>query len=136
VTAVHQAYLDHVAFKKDVVMYGWTHLYSSSQTHLNPTENVVNEKMPGETTPPIMDDAAGLTGQDRIDVRHEFDNPAMYKKQPVIWIANDPLGIGNYEANRINAAGVEASTQFAHMDEKGKLDVDRSPPDEDWDGGV
>lgn len=134
-TAVHQAYLDHVAFKKDVINYGWTHLYSSSQTHLNPTENV-NEKMAGEKTPPVMDDAAGLSGQDRIDVRHEFDNPAMYKKQPVIWIANDPLGIGNYEANRINADGVEASTQFAHMDEKGKLDVDRSPPDEDWDGGV
>ncbi|BEJ14084.1 hypothetical protein CspHIS471_0312580 [Cutaneotrichosporon sp. HIS471] len=136
ITAVHQAYLDHVAFKRDVVMYGWTHLYSSSQTHLNPAENVVKEKMPGEKTPPIMDDAAGLTGQDRIDVRHEFDNPAMYKAQPVIWIANDPLGLGNYEANRINADGVDASTEFAHMDAKGKLDVDRSPPDEDWDGGV
>lgn len=136
ITAIHQTYIDHFAYKKDVVLYGWTHLYSSSETHLNPAENVVNEKTPGESGTPIMDDAAGLTGQDRIDIRHEFDNPAMYKKQPVIWIADDPLGLGNYEANRINAAGVEASTEYAHMDEKGVIDVDRSPPDEEWDGGV
>jgi hypothetical protein len=63
----------------------------------------------------------------------EFDHPALWMKQPCVWIADDPLGIGRAEAARINAAGVEASTEFAHMNEKGQLAVDRCAPDEQWD---
>lgn len=133
-TALHQIYIDHIRYKKDTILYGWSYLHSSSETHLNPAAG--SEKQLSDKQTPILDDAAGLGGQDRMDVRREYDHPAMYKKQPVIWIADDPLGLGRYEADKINGQGVEASTEFAHMDEKGVLDVDRSPPDEDWDGGV
>ena len=64
-----------------------------------------------------------------------FDHPALWKKQPIIWIADDPLGIGKFETKRINDLRVEASTEFAHMDARGNLHVERSPPDEAWYGG-
>lgn len=64
-----------------------------------------------------------------------FEHPALWKKQPVVWIVDEPLGLGKYEVAQINKAGVESSTEFAKMDEKGKLTVERSPPDEAWYGG-
>lgn len=65
-----------------------------------------------------------------------FDHPALWKTQPVIWIADDPLGIGKFESARINGVRVEASTEFASMDTKGNLFVERGPPDEAWYGGA
>lgn len=64
-----------------------------------------------------------------------FDHPALWKKQPCIWIADDSLGLGRDQADRINAKKVEASTEYAAMDQDGKLSVQRGPPDEAWEGG-
>jgi hypothetical protein len=59
-----------------------------------------------------------------------FDNPASWKMTPIIWIADDVNGIGRSEAARLNGQRVEASTEHASMDEKGKIEITRGPPDE------
>ncbi|KAF8335823.1 uncharacterized protein EI90DRAFT_3120088 [Cantharellus anzutake] len=65
-----------------------------------------------------------------------FDHPALWKKPPIIWIADDELGIGRLEVERIKSEGVDASCEFAKLDKKGKLSVERGPPDGTWYGGV
>ncbi len=65
-----------------------------------------------------------------------FDHPALWKKQPTVWIANDELGIGRLEVERLESLGVEASCLYARLDREGKLAVERSPPDEAWYGDV
>ena len=67
---------------------------------------------------------------------HAFNHPAMWKPQPIIWVADDPLGVGKFEVERIQSYNVDASTEFAGMDEKGTLHVQRSAPDEAWYGGM
>jgi len=74
---------------------------------------------------------------------HGFEPPAMYKPQPPVWIgmfikktsffylsacaANDTLGLGVIETNKLNASGVNASTENTTMNEKGKVDVSGRP---------
>lgn len=57
------------------------------------------------------------------------------KAQPVIWIANDTLGFGQAEVDRLIGENVHASCQYATLNADGKLDVTRSAPDEAWYGG-
>lgn len=118
-TAVLQAYIDNVLYKRQTLMFGvrGNQLLSSSETQL--TNNV--EKVPS------------IDRQSEEGLDNEFEHPALYKKQPCVWICDDPLRIGRLETDRINADGVEASTEFAHMNEKADITVDRSPPDEPWD---
>jgi calcium permeable stress-gated cation channel len=63
---------------------------------------------------------------------HAFDNPAIWKRQPIVWIADDKLGLGRSEVDRLKTQEVDASCEYATMDEKGKVDVQRGPPDEAW----
>lgn len=116
IVAVTQAWFDHVRFKRNDIIFGvrGNNVVSSSQVQLTEKDRQ-------------------LSHDDEVALERQFDHPALWKKQPCVWIADDPLGVGRYEAERINADGVEASTQYAHMNEKGQLAVDRSPPDEDWD---
>lgn len=44
-------------------------------------------------------------------VKHEFTHPALWEKQPVVWLANDKLGLGRSEVERLDAERVESSTQ-------------------------
>ncbi|KAJ9112858.1 hypothetical protein QFC19_000413 [Naganishia cerealis] len=68
---------------------------------------------------------------------HAFTHPALWKRQPVVWMAEDELGIARKEVERLNDEhGVEASTQYARMDAAGKIKVDRAPPDDEWFGGM
>lgn len=133
VTVVFQCYIDHVKFKRVQIMYGWTATYghTSSETALNPPTEKAYASTPGSNEAPVPAHSNAAREDE-----HEFDNPALWKKQDTIWIANDPLGLGRYESEQINAAGVESSTEFAHMNEKGDVWVDRGPPDEPWEGGV
>jgi hypothetical protein len=64
-----------------------------------------------------------------------FDNPAAWKRTPIIWISDDANGIGRAEATRLNGMGIEASTQAATMNEEGKVEITRGPPDEAWYNG-
>jgi hypothetical protein len=67
--------------------------------------------------------------------KRAFDNPATWKAQPTIWIADDKLGLGRSEVSRLTAERVDASSEYAFRDEKGKVIVERGPPDEAWYGG-
>jgi hypothetical protein len=122
-TAVTQAYIDHVQFKKVTIMYGRMSkdliISNSSHAELNAAEKTLSTD---EAKSPV----------EQLANEHEFDHPALWKPQPIIWVADDPLGIGRSEVERLSLAGVDASTAAAHMNEKGDLAVDRSPPDEPW----
>lgn len=65
-----------------------------------------------------------------------FDHPAMWKPQPVVWITDDPLGVGKFEVERINAQKVDASCDFTGMEADGRLKVQRAPPDQTWWDGM
>jgi len=64
-----------------------------------------------------------------------FDNPAAWKDKPVVWMADDTLGIAKTEVSRLGALRVPASTLGATQDDQGKIHVERGPPDEAWYGG-
>lgn len=66
---------------------------------------------------------------------HGFDHPSAYAEQPWIWVPRDELGLSHYFVSDFRASGVEASDDGATMDVKGDVEVNRSPPDEDWIGG-
>lgn len=65
-----------------------------------------------------------------------FDHPALWKAAPIVWMADDSLGIAKKEAARLNELNVEASTEFATMDVDGKINVVRCAPDEAWQDGI
>ena len=66
---------------------------------------------------------------------HGFDHPSTYTSQPWIWIPKDGLGLSGLFVRELRAAGVDASDDGAVMDDKGLVEVNRGPPDEDWAGG-
>ena len=129
ITALLQIYIDWFRFKKDTIMYA----QSSRGDAVLSAKNGV-----GRVTTTASDEDA-IAGPEHGNTSgfhlRAFDHPALWKKQPTIWIAQDPLGVGLFESERINAASVESSTEFAHMDEKANITVERSPPDEAWYGG-
>ena len=59
----------------------------------------------------------------------DFYHPASVSPQPVVCIPRDPLGLGEEEERACRAAGVDASTQDAVMDDKGHVDIQGPPPD-------
>ncbi|KAG9021395.1 hypothetical protein FS842_006618 [Serendipita sp. 407] len=61
----------------------------------------------------------------------DFNHPASVEPQRIIWIPEDPLGIGKIEADHLNSQGVEASTENATMSDNGKVDVQSHPPGSD-----
>jgi calcium permeable stress-gated cation channel len=58
----------------------------------------------------------------------DFNHPASVEPQRIIWIPADPLGLGEIEARALNAVGVEAGTEHATMDDRGRVDIDSHPP--------
>jgi len=58
----------------------------------------------------------------------DFYHPATVEPQQIIWIAQDPLGLGDAEVEANRSMGVEASNQDAEMDEKGHVEIFGSPP--------
>jgi hypothetical protein len=59
-----------------------------------------------------------------------FAHPAVSRPQRVVWLPRDANGLVEEEEKACLEAGVQASTKHAVMNEKGKVDVDGSPPDE------
>ena len=129
ITALLQIYIDWFRFKKDVILYA----HSSHGDGVLAAKNGVGRV----TTSASDEDAVAGPEHGNTSGFHAraFDHPALWKKQPTIWIAQDPLGVGKFESERINALEVESSTDCAYMDEKANITVERSPPDEAWYGG-
>jgi hypothetical protein len=73
-----------------------------------------------------------LPGDEHLD-KHAFDHPATYEDYPTIWIPRDTRGLYEREVADTKSAGVDISTDGASMNEKGKVDISRGPPEEEWD---
>ena len=127
-----QIYIDHFRFKKDYLLFAQSSLHHSnaSQTKLNAGPTV-----DPETEEELAENAGAQRGNTTGFHQRAFDHPAFWKKQPVIWVTDDSCGIGKSEVNRINGLGVEASSEYAVLDNKGNVIVQRGPPDEAWYGG-
>lgn len=127
-----QVYIDWFAYKKPYLVF--VHSTHPAKRGNGP---VAEPKL--APVPTNVEAAADQAGPELGNTSgfHEqaFEHPALWKKQPVIWVADDTLGLGRDQVDRINAKRVEASTEYATMDKDGKLDVQRSPPDEAWYGG-
>jgi len=134
ITALFQIYIDWFRFKPDFLRYahsGWaTSSKGQSTTKLNSGFGRI------QTTASEEEENAGPDHGNTTGFHSRaFDHPALWKKQPIVWIADDPLGVGKFESSRINNAKVEASTDYAYMNSKTDLQVQRGPPDEAWYGG-
>ncbi|KDQ31952.1 hypothetical protein PLEOSDRAFT_1074367 [Pleurotus ostreatus PC15] len=70
-------------------------------------------------------DSRGLTEED-----YGFSHPAATRPQRTIWIPQDTLGLGEEEVAGCRDAGVDADCTDAQMNEKGKVDISGSPPDQ------
>ncbi|KAJ8482889.1 hypothetical protein ONZ45_g14798 [Pleurotus djamor] len=70
-------------------------------------------------------DSQGMTEAD-----YGFSHPAASRPQRTVWIPRDTLGLSKDEVEGCRAAGVDAESRDAEMNEKGKVDVSGSPPDE------
>lgn len=152
-TAVFQIYIDHFRFKQDYLMYA----HSPSTIKSNMADRMINKAGVATTktslggpnnagvastshpqmSPEEEDENAGAEyGNTSGFHDRAFDHPAMWKKQPIVWITNDPLGVGKFETERIQAADVDASCEYTGMDEKGGLQVTRAAPDQAWYYGI
>lgn len=80
-------------------------------------------------------DAVGDDDDEKDFDEHGFDHPSTYAPQPWVWVPRDPFGLSTFLVAEFRAAGVEASDEGATMDEVGTVEVNRSPPDEAWEGG-
>ncbi|ORX37159.1 hypothetical protein BD324DRAFT_579500 [Kockovaella imperatae] len=128
VTALLQFYIDWFKFKKSKLVYTNSGAYenASGKGAVDRVNTSTSEEH--SLAGPELGNTSGFHEQ-------AFDHPALWKKQPTVWIADDPLGVGKFESARINEASVESSTEFATMDEKANIMVQRAPPDEAWYGG-
>lgn len=70
-------------------------------------------------------DSRGLTEEE-----YGFSHPAATRPQRTIWIPQDTLGLGEEEVAGCRDAGVDADCTDAQMNEKGKVDISGSPPDQ------
>jgi hypothetical protein len=90
-----------------------------------------------QTAPPAP--ALRDPGEEDAEEEYEenaFNHPATYQDQPWIWLPHDPLGFATIFSEDLRAVGVDASDLGSTMDTRGTVEVNRSPPDEGWAGGV
>jgi len=130
--AATQIWIDWFRFKEDYLVYAHS---STSVKHSHAKNGFEKVGQAGHTVQQEDSLAGEQFGNTTGFHENAFVHPALWKKQPVVWLAEDPLGVGKFESARINEAGVESSTEFATMNEKGKIEIERGPPDEAWYGG-
>lgn len=60
-----------------------------------------------------------------------YMHPVMREPKPIVWIARDDLGIADDEVQRTRASELDIlmSTEGAQFNEKGKIEINGSPPD-------
>lgn len=131
-------------FNSETVTYTHASLLggTASSTKLNQTTTTGTEGGYGQRSDALVhDDDSSDAGEQYGNTTgmhaHAFDHPAFWKRQPIVWMADDELGIARKEVERLNDEhGVEASTQYAHLDAEGNLTVERAPPDDEFYGGM
>jgi hypothetical protein len=104
----------------------------------HPSRRRSKNSTPGSKTKknPLSGDIADDSSADEADYdEHAFDHPSNYQNQKWIWIPKDVLGLSTVLVDELEASGVGASDMYATMDDHGIVNVQRSPPDERWDGG-
>ncbi|CAK5261869.1 unnamed protein product [Mycena citricolor] len=77
----------------------------------------------------LTEDTKNRAHRLRSEDEYGFSHPAASRPQRVVWFPRDPLGLAAEEEQACNAAGVNASTKDAEMNEKGKVDISGAPPD-------
>ncbi|KAG6831418.1 hypothetical protein H0H87_005239 [Tephrocybe sp. NHM501043] len=70
-------------------------------------------------------------GPSKAEEDYGFAHPAVSRPQRTVWLPKDSHGLAEEEERACRDAGVDASTEDAHVDEKGKVDITGAPPDED-----
>lgn len=145
--AILQTYIDHFKYRRDYLVYAQTTAGVARTPAFVPKALASPKVGSGAAEPKLGLHQAPTTASDEDEAAgpelgntsgfhaRAFHHPALWKKQPAIWIADDTLGLGKFQAERLNGLDVEASTEFASMDEKGNVVVERGPPDEAWYGG-
>jgi len=63
-------------------------------------------------------------------VDYGFAHPAISRPQRLVWFPQDRLGLAAEEVQANAAAGVDASTDGAVVNEKGHVEISAAPPDE------
>jgi hypothetical protein len=142
VTIAAQVYMKR-KFNRELIIYTNSSLIGGSQSTTKLHQTTTADGGYGQVDNEVLtrdddsSDAGAQHGNTTGIHAHAFDHPAFWKRQPIVWMAEDELGIARKEVERLNDEhGVEASTQHARLDRDGKITVDRSPPDDEWFGGM
>lgn len=99
---------------------------------LPPSSSVLAEVQHNQGPGPSADYGASVPVEGkRNEGPTDFNHPASVEPQRIVWLPQDPLGLGDIEARELNAKGVEASTENATMDPKGTVDIHGHPPGSD-----
>lgn len=80
----------------------------------------------------IADELEDLTPDERdLLVRYAFQHSALRARRPVVWFPKDELGVSDDEIRRGKAVSdyLAMSNEGTHLDRKGKVKFERSPPD-------
>ncbi|WVN85988.1 uncharacterized protein L203_101146 [Cryptococcus depauperatus CBS 7841] len=72
---------------------------------------------------------AGVINQQFKDEETAFFHPASKESQKVIWLPEDELGLCKAEVRANERAGVKSSLKGAWLNEKGKVQISMSPPE-------
>ncbi|GAA5981751.1 hypothetical protein JCM10908_004590 [Rhodotorula pacifica] len=97
-----------------------------------PSSDEQNAPLRAEQSHVAETERSTIPGDEHLD-KNAFDHPATYQDYDTVWIPQDPAGLYRDEVEATQAAGVDVSCEGATMNEKGKVDISRAPPGEDWD---
>ena len=64
----------------------------------------------------------------RNDEPTDFYHPASVEPMRIIWLPRDPLGLADEQVRENIKLGIEASCEYATMDETGHVDIEGHPP--------
>ncbi|GAA5875622.1 hypothetical protein JCM1840_003281 [Sporobolomyces johnsonii] len=82
---------------------------------------------------PLQEKSDGtIPGEEHLD-KNAFNHPATYEGYPIVWVPEDQHGFYEKEVEDTRAAGVDVSAEGATMNAKGKVNISRAPPGEEWD---
>lgn len=119
---------DHLLHSLPLTLADHAHAYEIPEEPQHPVVEEQHEEDNGE----ISEEKTALTGvkphSATAQTPTDFEHPAVREPLRPIWMAADPLGLGNSEAEVMTAGGIQASTTHATVDEDCNVQVDGTPP--------